>query len=142
MKVFQKLSWIAITFLLITSFTTVKEGELVGTWKGADKGDIGFLTFSADGFATFEIEGQTMGGKSFDMQGISAQMRYTIDASALPASIDFIISKQDTYEELTRMKGIYEMNTPDELHIALAFGAGKSRPIDFSTDNVMFYRVK
>jgi uncharacterized protein (TIGR03067 family) len=128
--------------LLITSFTAVKEELLVGKWKGEDKGGIGFLSLSADGFATFEMNGQTMGGKSFDMSGVIATMRYSTDATTAPASIDFIIYEEATYKEISRLKGIYKMNTPDKLQIALMFEEGRGRPDDFSTDNIMFYRVE
>jgi uncharacterized lipoprotein YehR (DUF1307 family) len=142
MKLLKQLSLVAITLSLMTSLTAVKEDALVGRWKGKDKGDIGFLTLSADGFATFEMDGQIMGGKSFDMRGVSAHMRYTVDATTEPAAIDFIIYKDETYNELNRLKGIYEMNTPDELHLALTFVGELGRPGNFSTDNVMLYRVK
>jgi hypothetical protein len=142
MKLFQKLSLIAITLLLMTSFTTVIDEALVGRWKGMEKGDIGFLILSVDGFATFETEDQIMGGESFKMRGVNASMRYSFNATTVPATIDFIIYEDETYNELTRLRGIYEINTRDELHLALTFREGMDRPVDFSADNVMFYRVK
>lgn len=142
MKLLKTLSLVMITLLLITSFTAVKEDTLVGRWKGKDQGDIGFLTLSEDGFATFEMDGQIMGGKSFEMSGDTAAMKYSTDATTAPASIDFIIYEEDTYNEVGRLKGIYEMTAPDELHIALTFNGGLGRPEDFSSDNVIFYRVK
>ena len=141
MKLFQKLSLIVIILLLLNSFTAVIDEALVGRWKGKEKGDIGFLTLSADGFATFETEDQIMGGKSFKMRGVTASMRYSFNATTVPATIDFIIYEDQTHNELTRLRGIYEINTRDELHLALTFGEGMDRPVDFSTDNVMFYRV-
>jgi hypothetical protein len=142
MKLLQKLSLLAITLLLMNSFTVVKDEVLVGRWKGKEKGDIGFLTLSADGFATFEMDGQIMGGRSFDLRGVIVNMRYSVDATAATASIDFIIYENETNNELSRLKGIYEMNTPDELHLALTFGGGLERPEDFSTNDLMFYRMK
>jgi uncharacterized lipoprotein YehR (DUF1307 family) len=142
MKSLNKLSLVTIILLLITSFTAVKEDELVGRWKGKDKGGIGFLSLSADGFATFEMNGQTMGGKSFEIRGVTATMRYSTDATTAPAAIDFIIYEENTFKEVSRLKGIYEMNTANELHLALTFEEGLGRPVDFSADNVMFYRVE
>jgi len=141
MKSIKNLGLAAITLLLITSFTTVTENVLVGRWEGKDKGDVGFLTFSDDGYATFEFDGSILGGESFQSNGVQCSMRFSIDTSEKPNTIDLVISKKEDKTELARFKGIYEMTSLDELHLALSFNDGADRPIDFDNDDIYFKRI-
>jgi hypothetical protein len=141
MKILKRLSFALITLLLIYSFTA-PSGEHVGRWKGKDKGDIGFLTLTSDGYATFEFNGQTMGGKSYDHQGVKAAMKYTVNNGTSPKAIDFIIIDKRADEELGRLKGIINMKSKNEMQMAITFGGGSGRPTDFSTDAIVFDRVK
>lgn len=141
MKILKKLSFALITLMLLFSFTA-PDGQHVGKWKGKDKGDIGFLTLTEDGFATFEFNGQTMGGRSYNHQGVNAAMKYTVNNGTSPTSIDFIIYDNDAKEELGRLKGIIKMNSRNEMQMAMTFGGGSGRPSDFSEDAIVFNRVK
>jgi len=141
MKILKKLSFALVTLLLLYSFTT-PGGEHVGKWKGKDKGDIGFLTLTSDGFATFEFNGQTMGGKSYNHQGVNAAMKYTVNNGTSPTSIDFIIFDNDAERELGRLKGIIKMKSRNEMQMAMTFGGGTGRPTDFSADAIVFDRIK
>lgn len=141
MKILKKLSFALITLMLLFSFTA-PTGQHVGKWKGEDKGEIGFLTLTEDGFATFEFNGQTMGGKSYSHQGVNAAMKYTVNNGTTPTSIDFIIFDNDKKEELGRLKGIIKMKSRNKMQMAMTFGGGSGRPTDFSEDAITFNRVK
>lgn len=141
MKILKKLSFALVTLLLLYSFAA-PGGEHVGKWKGKDKGDIGFLTLTSDGFATFEFNGQTMGGRSYNHQGVNAAMKYTVNNGTSPTSIDFIIYDNNAKEELGRLKGIIKMNNRNEMQMAMTFGGGTGRPTDFSADAIVFDRIK
>lgn len=141
MKILKKLSFALVTLMLLFSFTA-PESEHVGRWKGQDKGDIGFLTLSKDGYATFEFNGQTLGGKSYDHQGRKAAMKYTVNNGTSPKAIDFIIVENKSGDELGRLKGIINMKSRNEMQMALRFGGGAGRPTDFSEDAIIFNRVK
>ena len=141
MKILKKLSFALVTLLLLFSFTA-PDGEHVGKWKGKDKGDIGFLTLSSEGYATFEFNGQIMGGRSYDHQGVKAAMKYTVNNGTSPKSIDFIIIDLSSDEELGRLKGIINMKSRDEMQMALTFGGGAGRPTDFENDAIVFNRMK
>ncbi len=141
MGILKKYSLILTALLLLTSFTSVKENELIGKWKGVDKGDIGYLTITDEGYAQFELDGAFLGGKSFEMQGRNACMKYIVNKEEHPAEIDFIIYDNSSKAEIFRLKGIYELNSIDELHLAIAF-EGPKRPIDFSKDDVILKRMK
>ncbi|WP_420573894.1 hypothetical protein [Kordia sp.] len=141
MKILKKLSFALVTLMLLFSFTA-PEGDHIGKWKGQDKGDIGFLTLSSDGYATFEFNGQTLGGKSYDHQGRKAAMKYTVNTGTTPTSIDFIIVESKSKKELGRLKGIIKMNSRNEMQMAMTFGGGTGRPKDFTKDAIVFDRVK
>lgn len=141
MKIFKKLSFALVTLMLLFSFTA-PEGDHVGKWKGKDKGDIGFLTLTKDGYATFEFNGQTMGGKSYNHQGTNAAMKYTVNNGTSPKGIDFIIIDNKADKELGRLKGIINMKSRNEMQMAMTFGGGTGRPTDFSEDAIVFDRVK
>ncbi|PTX62970.1 hypothetical protein C8N46_102371 [Kordia periserrulae] len=141
MKILKKLSFALVALMLLFSFTA-PGGDYVGKWKGKDKGDIGFLTLTSDGYATFEFNGQTMGGKSYNHQGINAAMKYTVNSGTNPKGIDFIIMDNESKREMGRLKGIIKMNSRNEMQMALTFGGGYGRPTDFSKDAVVFNRVK
>lgn len=141
MKTLKKLAFAVVTLLLLFSFTA-PEGQHIGKWKGKDKGDIGYLTLTDDGYATFEFNGQTLGGKSYDHQGRKAAMKYKVNTGTSPTSIDFIIIEQSSKDELGRLKGIINMLSRNEMQMALRFGGGAGRPTDFSEDAIVFKRVK
>jgi len=141
MKIFKKLSFALVTLLMLFSFTA-PEDDHIGKWKGKDKGDIGFLTLSSDGYATFEFNGQIMGGKSYNHQGRTASMKYTVNKGVSPTAIDFMIIDKSANKELARLKGIIKMTSRNEMQMALRFGGGAGRPTDFSTDAIVFSRVR
>ncbi|PQJ32369.1 hypothetical protein BST92_10715 [Nonlabens arenilitoris] len=142
MKILKALSLTAVLFMFLTSFTAlVGDSPHVGRWKGEDKGDMGFLELTSDGYATFEFEGQKMGGQSYVSDGVELAMTYKIDKKQSPAHIDFIMIDKSTDAERGRLKGIIEMKSHDQMHLAIGFGGG-SRPTDFTVDALLFSRVK
>ncbi|TCK68649.1 hypothetical protein DFQ05_0157 [Winogradskyella wandonensis] len=141
MKLFKKLALLFSVLFLFSSFNIDSDKSYVGKWKGKDKGDIGFITLSSDNYATFEFEGRVMGGKSYMQQGLNAAMTYTVDESTKPYKIDFIMINKENNSELGRLLGIINMITPDEMEMAIGFD-GSSRPSDFSSNNITFYRHK
>ncbi|WP_298420371.1 hypothetical protein [uncultured Kordia sp.] len=141
MKILKKLSFALITLMLLFSFTA-PNGEHVGKWEGEDKGEIGFLTLTEDGYASFEINGQVVGGRSYNIQGVNASMKYTVNNGMSPTGIDFIIIDSDSKEELGRLKGIIKMRSRNKMQMAMTFGGGSGRPTDFSEDAIVFKRVR
>jgi hypothetical protein len=141
MKILKKLSFAIVTLLVLSSFT-IPEGNYIGKWKGKDKGDIGFLTLTSDGYAIFEFNGQIMGGRSYNHQGTKAAMKYTVNEGVSPSAIDFMIIDNGSKKELGRLKGIINMKSRDVMQMAIRFGGGAGRPTNFSTDAIVFNRVK
>lgn len=89
---FKRFSILLSALLLFCSFSfLVANKTYIGKWKGKDKGDIGFLTLTKDRYATFEFDGEIMGGKSYNHQGVTAALKYRVNTKKNPATIDFII---------------------------------------------------
>lgn len=142
MKILKALSLSAVLFMFLTSFAaSVGDSAHVGLWKGEDKGDMGYLELTSDGYATFEFQGEKMGGKSYYNDGLELAMTYEIDNKKTPAHIDFIMIDKSENSELGRLKGIIDMKSRDQLNLAIGFGGG-SRPADFTVDALLFTRVK
>lgn len=141
MKILKKLSLALVTLLLVYSFTA-PSGQHIGKWKGKDKGEIGFLTLSSDGYATFEAEGKITGGKSYQVGEMIASMKYIVDNGTSPIAIDFIIIDNSNDKELGRLRGIIKMKSKNEMQMAMTFGGGSGRPTDFENDAIVFDRVK
>ncbi|RZN79936.1 MAG: hypothetical protein EVB11_12105 [Winogradskyella sp.] len=142
MKFLKQFSLLLTALFLFSAFSIDGEKTYVGKWKGKDQGEIGFLTLTEDNYAIFEFNGQIVGGKSYNSQGVDASMKYTVDTSSEPYKIDFIILDNSEGEELGRLKGIIKMNNRNEMEMAMTFGGGTERPTDFSVDNITFSRYK
>ncbi len=136
-KITTLLLFISISLASFTSNTAT----YVGKWKGEDKGDIGYMTFTEDNYASFNFNGKIMGGKSYTQNGIKASMKYSIDNNSVPNKIDFIISNNTTKKEMGRLKGIIKMISDDKIELSMGFGK-KERPKNFETDALVFSRVK
>lgn len=136
----MKKIFLLLFILPLLSFNaTVEPIDLVGKWVGTDKGIIGSVLFDAEGYATFETEGQVMGGKEFVVNGKKGKMTYQVNSAANPMEVDFTITKIDTGESKSLL-GIVKFIDANTLVLAIAFDQG--RPIDFnSTNSIQLKRV-
>lgn len=124
--------------LMLLNLTSQKE-DFVGKWIGEDKGDIGYIVFDEEGYASFEIEGQIMGGKDFTMNGQKGKMTYSINDKVSPVEIDFIITKIDT-EESMELLGIAEFIDKDTVNFSISYDS--VRPTQFGETSIILKRVK
>ena len=124
--------------LMLLNSTSQKE-DFVGKWIGEDKGDIGYIVFDEEGYASFEIEGQIMGGKEFTMNGQKGKMTYSINDKVNPIEIDFIITKIDT-EESMELLGIAEFIDKDTVNFSISYNS--VRPTQFGETSIILKRVK
>jgi hypothetical protein len=125
----------AITLIFIFSFTP-KKTQHVGIWKGVDHGQTGYFTFDSSGFASIEIEGQVLGGRTFQQNGITAQMTYVVDYETKPIGIDLIVTIVESNEEALRARGIIEFISADKMKISLDLNSGV-RPTGFTKENTI-----
>ncbi|RAJ13450.1 hypothetical protein [Olleya aquimaris] len=115
--------------------------NIVGTWKGYDNGDIGYAIFDKEGYATFESNGESMGGKEFMMNDEKAQMTFILNKETQPMEIDFVITLLESGETQSLL-GIIQFENKDKLRLGVGFDGG-DRPLDFDEENsIYFERVK
>lgn len=134
-----------IIILLLTVFPLISFAQehvkldVVGTWEGKSKGEIGSFEFNKDGYAYFITKGQKMGGKEFDMDGVKGQMTYQFNFKTTPIEFDLVITKIDTKESQTSM-GIVKFLDKDTMIVAMGFG--KPRPTNFENkkDIIILHR--
>ena len=140
MKSLKNLSLLIVSLVLFCSFSIKDSPSYVGKWKGRDKGDIGYLTLTKDGYALFEFDGQIMGGKSFTRDGTEASMHYEVEKKENYYHIDFIVKKVEDKETLGTLEGIFKMNSESQMVLALGFD-GSARPTNFETDQITLNKI-
>ncbi len=127
-----------IPFLAFKSSPSNK--DFIGKWTGEDANKIGYITFDSEGYAAFEIDGQVMGGKEFELNGEKGNMIYTINDTTDPIEVDLILTKFNTGEKKT-MLCIAKFEGTDTMYFAMGFDS--ARPTNFEADETLLLkRVK
>ena len=131
-----------IASLTLISFNNTSETDfnIVGKWQAQDENEVGFIVFQKDGFAYFEIGGEILGGKEFEMDGKRGNMTYEVDYSKEIISIDLIVTIIDENKS-KRLLCIAQRLNDDEINFTIGFN--EIRPTDFeNNDSMIFKRVK
>ena len=140
MKKYNSILALLLAFLLTATWVSAQDRHL-GHWQGEDQSEVGYMILDKEGFAAFIIEGDTLGGPSFVLEGLEAFMTYEIDYAAEPFTIDFILSTSEDGAELGRLPGIFEFPERNQMHLCVNFG-GQERPTTFvEEDSIVFERV-
>lgn len=124
---------ILLLIIPLTSFNSINQTiDFVGKWAGEENGEIGFIVFDNEGYATFEIEGMILGGKEFEMNGEKGNMTYTINADTNPIKVDFTLTKLETGEQ-KKMLCIAKFIDENSMQFAMSFDT--DRPSSFDGDS-------
>jgi uncharacterized protein (TIGR03067 family) len=123
---------ILIVIPLLSFNSRINSVDLIGKWTGEDKGQIGFITFDKEGYATFEFEGQIIGGKEFIMNGKKGKMTYELHSDKNPIEIDLTITKLESNEQ-KKILCIAEFENENNMILAMTFES--ERPIEFTNEN-------
>ena len=98
------------------------------------------MIFDNEGYVTIETDGETFGGKEFEMNGEKGSMSYVINSSAEPIQIDLIMTKLETKEQRSML---FIAKFKDDDTIIMASNFNSLRPTEFTTDNsITFKRMK
>ncbi|WP_179354537.1 hypothetical protein [Winogradskyella vidalii] len=119
--------------------TKTQQQNVAGKWIGEDQNEIGYIFFNTDGYAAFEIEGKTMGGEEFVMNGQKGKMTYTINYKTTPIEVDFTMTKLDSGES-KNILGIIEFLDKDTMNFDMSFDS--KRPTEFGERSIILRRVK
>ena len=118
----------------ITSFAPPSP-SLIGQWKGEDKGEVGIITFEKEGYVSFTLNDEKVGGKDYKSEGIVFDMFYETDETVTPNTIDFVIKLNDDEMEVARMLGIYHFVDDNTLIINMKFD-GSPRPTMMDEESI------
>ena len=133
-----------VLILIVLSSNLYCQNTHIGSWKGTDKGMVGFISFNLQGYAVMVIEKDTIGGEEFIANGLKGKMTYLIDYNTNPKNIDIILTKIATKEEY-RLLGIIDFTGDSEMKIRLNFNSSE-RPKDFlpegNDETIILEKVK
>ena len=130
----KKIVLLLLATVLMSATTKNAKPNFIGKWTGDDNKEVGYITFDKEGYASFEMQGQVLGGKEFDINGKKGKMTYVINTKTNPIQVDFIITNLDTGEE-KRMLCIAEFIDKNTMNFALNFE--NIRPKDFLSKNAI-----
>ncbi len=105
---------------------------ITGEWRGDDPNNLNYIRFDEDGYITFTLNGQEIGGREFEKDGEMANTEYEINSKTNPMEIDIIITDLNTHE-VARLLGIIEVL--DENNIYFSLGSEELRPKEFIERN-------
>ena len=124
--------FLLLAFLSVNAQTT--KDQLIGKWKGEDGKEIGYVTFDAQDYATFEINGRIIGGKEFNFEGKIGMMKYEIISQEKELiKLDFVVTVFEKTKKVKRLMGIFKVIDYHTIEVALGFN--DIRPTEFNTDN-------
>lgn len=133
---------IILSFISLNSFYA-QDNNIVGTWEANENGETVRFKFDNDGYVYFTEEGVTVGGSSYDMNGVEASLVYKTDYSKSPNWIDFVINIKEENAKFDMMKGIFEFQDDyTTLKICLNFSEESNRPTSFSSKNYETFVLK
>ena len=116
---------------------TIDDNNFLGKWIGEDSADIGYLTFDKEGYAFFEIQGQILGGKEFEMNGKKGKMTYQINNEFSPIQVDFIVTILENGES-RKLLCIANFIDDDTMEFAIDFE--NKRPLEFDAENSIIFK--
>ena len=143
MKTFFTIATFIVTAVTFTSFTT-KAPTLLGKWQGEDEGEVGIITFEKGGYVSFNVNGEVVGGKKYEIEGIVMDVFYETDDSVTPHTIDFVFKLNKEQIEISRMLGLYQLVDSKTLILNMNFN-GTERPgmlDENSADQIILKKVK
>jgi hypothetical protein len=116
---------------------TINENNFYGKWIGEDNSEFGYLSFDTEGYAFFEISGQVLGGKEFELNGKKGKMTYQINKETNPIQVDFTVTIIETGES-KKLLCIANFIDNDTMEFAINFE--EQRPKTFNSANSIIFK--
>ena len=131
---------IFLSAIISFSFLTIPDSRFTGKWKGVSQSEVGYINFDKEGYVSFTVNGETMGGKEFVVEGQVLRMSYEINDTLKPKGIDIIVSSATTNKETKRVKGIFEFLSDTKVRMNINFdGAERPKSFGVKDDNTLIF---
>jgi hypothetical protein len=88
---------------------------------------MGIITFEKGGYVSFTVNGEVVGGKKYEIEGILMDVYYETDDSVTPHTIDFVFKLNKEEVEISRMLGLYQLVDEKTMILNMNF-TGTERP--------------
>jgi len=136
----KKLLLLLLIISLSSFHLNYQTTDFVGKWIGEENGEIGFVVFDKEGYASFEVDGKILGGKEFTINGEKGKMTYEVNSDTNPIEIDFTLTKLKTGEQ-KQLLCIARFIDKNSMEFAISFDT--DRPSNFKeTNSIILKRVE
>ncbi len=127
------LTGILTLFSIVSGFS---QDEHIGRWKAEEEGEVIYITLDSTGYVTMIIEGDTLGGPSFDMDGEEGYMLYDVTYGKPFNTIDFHIMSKEYDMLIAMLPGIFKFDEKHRLVLCMNFESA-DRPQAFVEDDMI-----
>ncbi|RRA96466.1 hypothetical protein [Paenimyroides viscosum] len=119
--------YVLFTLIIMSNLSLAQDEKLVGTWVGNDKeGILIKFIFDDEGYVTMVSDGVEFGGKKFDVNGISASMKYKTDQSVNPHKVNYLLKDLSGEYPTTTMGGVYQYINDNSIKFRINPNLGES----------------
>lgn len=115
-----------------TKSTTISlKSKLLGKWYGGSEGEPqGNMTFFSDGMLKIVSQGETVGGYSYEQDGIKIDVKYELNSVETPNQLDIVFYSSG--KSLGSMKGIIRFKDSDTFEFKINSVLNDPRPSSFT----------
>ncbi|AXT19774.1 hypothetical protein D7030_01285 [Flavobacteriaceae bacterium AU392] len=130
---------LTLSLLLISLNCISQSNDFIGKWAVDGLGSDGIISFDKEKNVILYLEGQTLGGDDYQIEGKKASFTYEINYKTNPIQLDFIYTLLETGEQY-RILFLAKFTGKNDL--LLATSSNNVRPIEFKTENTMILKRK
>ena len=133
---------ITLSLASLSVFSQSDRSKLIGLWKSTNQEEVLYTHFDNEGYVYMINNGDTIGGKNFNIRNQTGSMYYRIDTSKTPKTLDFIVDFDDKEKEDKTLFGIYMFNKNGNLILCQNYKA-EIRLTEFDKQSsIIFEKVK
>ena len=133
---------VTLFFISFSVFSQSDKSKLIGLWKSINQEELIYMHLDNEGYVYMINNGDTVGGKNFNIRNQTGSMYYKIDTSKTPKTLDFIVDFDDKEKEDKTLFGIYMFDENGNLIICQNY-KGEIRLTEFDKQStIIFEKVK
>lgn len=133
MKKLKSILLILVFSSFFFGFTHVDKRH-IGKWQYNEDGEVGTFIFQENGYALMIMDGDTLGGESYLIDGEEYSLKYSVLYTKDPYYITLTMYFKNSGIRVSTMKGIFKYNENGDMVICLDSEEGP-RPTSFRKDD-------